>query len=172
MLCIDSSGKYWRVRCRLNVLTHWGLVTPYDGGVLGSGYGLLPGGTMPLPEPMLTDHQSVPLVFIWGPDNKNLSGANELSVVNEWYGPQLVQLGRPFNWKYHDKREKLCLWNQPNERFPVCHRLSGSVYAASETTQTSNSHHQANVVSQWLIWLGDVLPWGHSSNSVYTYIYV
>ena len=34
------------------MLTHCGLMTPY-----GSGNGLLPDGTQPLPEPMLTDHQ-------------------------------------------------------------------------------------------------------------------
>ena len=41
-------------------LTHWGLVTPNDDrdlGQIGSGNGLLPDGTKPLPEPMLTDHQ-------------------------------------------------------------------------------------------------------------------
>ena len=39
-------------------LTQWGLVTPY-GEILdniGSGKGLLPDGTKPLPEPMLTYH--------------------------------------------------------------------------------------------------------------------
>ena len=43
-------------------LIHCGLVTPYDDKDLGqhwlsSGNGLLPGGTKPLPEPMLTYHQ-------------------------------------------------------------------------------------------------------------------
>ena len=40
-----------------------GLVTPYgdrDLVNIGSGYGLLPDGTKPLPEPMLTDHQWSP----------------------------------------------------------------------------------------------------------------
>ena len=31
----------------------------------GSGNGLLPDGTKPLPEPMLTDHQWSPVKFIW-----------------------------------------------------------------------------------------------------------
>ena len=41
-------------------LTHYGLVTPYGNRELGqhcSGNGLLPDGTKPLPEPMLTCHQ-------------------------------------------------------------------------------------------------------------------
>ena len=178
MLCIDSSGKYWRVKCRLNALTHWGLVTPYDGGDLGSGCGLLPDGTKPLPELIISKflwysaedliirNLKIPiskarLKITFLKSHYDLPGANESSVVNEWYGPQLVQLGRRFNSKYHDISEKLCLWHQPNERFHACHRFSGCVYAVSDTTQTGNSHQQANVVSQWLIWLGDVLPWGH-----------
>ena len=41
-------------------LTHFGLVTPYGDRVnIGSGNGLLPDGTKPLPEPMLTDHREV-----------------------------------------------------------------------------------------------------------------
>ena len=44
-------------------ITHWGLVMPFgdiDLGQqlnIGSGNGLLPDGTKPLPEPMLTYHQ-------------------------------------------------------------------------------------------------------------------
>ena len=41
--------------------THCGLVTSY-----GSGIGLLPGGTKPLPEPMLTDYQLSPVTIILG----------------------------------------------------------------------------------------------------------
>ena len=33
---------------------------------IGSGNGLFPDGTKPLPEPMLTDHQWSPVTFIWG----------------------------------------------------------------------------------------------------------
>ena len=33
---------------------------------IGSGNGLLPNGTKPLPEPMLTYHQQDPLTSIWG----------------------------------------------------------------------------------------------------------
>ena len=32
---------------------------------IGSGNGLLPGGTKPLPEPMLTNQQLDPVTFIW-----------------------------------------------------------------------------------------------------------
>ena len=35
----------------------------------GSGNGLLPDGTKPLPEPMLTDHQLSPVTFILGQFN-------------------------------------------------------------------------------------------------------
>ena len=49
-------------------LTHCGLMTSY-GGIdwvnIGSGNGLLPDGTKPLPEPMLTYHPQDPLTFIW-----------------------------------------------------------------------------------------------------------
>ena len=41
----------------IQILTHWGLVMPYIWVNIGSGNGLLPGGTKPLPEPMLTNHQ-------------------------------------------------------------------------------------------------------------------
>ena len=33
---------------------------------IGSGNGLLPDGTKPLPEPVLTYHQSGPVAFTWG----------------------------------------------------------------------------------------------------------
>ena len=39
------------------ILTHWGLVMPQIWVNIGSGNGLLPDGTKPLPEPMLTYHQ-------------------------------------------------------------------------------------------------------------------
>ena len=43
-----------------NILTHWGLVTPYATEIwvnIGPGNGLMPDSTKPLPEPMLTYHQ-------------------------------------------------------------------------------------------------------------------
>ena len=54
------SAKF--VSTRVDKLTHWGLVTPYDVGdeILvntGSGNGLLPNSTKPLPETMLTYQQ-------------------------------------------------------------------------------------------------------------------
>ena len=48
---------------------HCGLVTPYGDIILvnnGSGNGLLPDGTKPLPEPMFTYHEYGPVAFIWG----------------------------------------------------------------------------------------------------------
>ena len=53
----------------LKDLTHWSLGMPYgdrDLGQLGSGNGLLPDGTKPLPEPMLTYYQQGPMTFNWG----------------------------------------------------------------------------------------------------------
>ena len=47
-------------------LTHWGLVMPYGAKIwvnIGSGNGLLPDGTKPLPEPMLTYHQQSRVTF-------------------------------------------------------------------------------------------------------------
>ena len=50
-------------------LTHCVLVMPY-GQIkwvnIGSGNGLVPDGTKPLPEPMLTYHQWGPVTFTWG----------------------------------------------------------------------------------------------------------
>ena len=58
-------------------LTHWGLVMPYcfsEVGLhiasvklvyIGSGNGLLPGSTKPLPDPILTCHYLGTVVFIW-----------------------------------------------------------------------------------------------------------
>ena len=59
---------------------------------IGSGNGLLPDGTKPLPEPMLTDHQWSPVTSILGPSvnkiclkitclkfHSNFPGDNELS---------------------------------------------------------------------------------------------
>ena len=53
------------------LLTHCGLVTPYDdtdvnivSTLAGSGNGLLPDGNKLLPVPMLTDHQWSPVTFI------------------------------------------------------------------------------------------------------------
>ena len=72
----------------------------------GSGNGLLPDGTKPLPEPMLTDHQWSPMTFILGQFhtrclnrqslkirlkfsclkfNLNFRGANELKLLLEYH---------------------------------------------------------------------------------------
>ena len=37
-----------------------------NGEITGSGNGLLPDGTKPLPEPILTNHQQGVTAFIWG----------------------------------------------------------------------------------------------------------
>ena len=56
--------QYWVI----NHLTNWGLVMPYGDMVwvnIGPGNGLLPDGTNPLPEPMLTCHQWCSVAFTW-----------------------------------------------------------------------------------------------------------
>ena len=50
-----------------NELTHWGLVRSYgtwDFVNIGPSNGLVPLGTKPLPEPMLTHHQWQSLIYI------------------------------------------------------------------------------------------------------------
>ena len=46
-------------------LTHCGLVMSKIWVKIGSGNGLLPHGTKPLPEPMLIYHLLGPVIFIW-----------------------------------------------------------------------------------------------------------
>ena len=72
-----------------NELTHCGLVTPYDDKDWvnnGSGNGLLPDGTKPLPEPMLT-YQHGLLTFIYEQFRKSY-------VIHQW---------SKFGWKSHIK---------------------------------------------------------------------
>ena len=49
---------------------------------IGSGNGLLPDGTKPLPEPILTDHQQSPVTFILGQFNKR--HLNHQSLKSVW----------------------------------------------------------------------------------------
>ena len=49
---------------------------------IGSGNGLLPDGTKPLPEPMLTDHQWSPVTFILGQFHKRC--LNHQSLKSVW----------------------------------------------------------------------------------------
>ena len=61
-----SSAKWQPFYWGLNVLTHCGLVMSYgilDSINIGSGNGLLPDGTKPLPEQVLTNHQQGLVVF-------------------------------------------------------------------------------------------------------------
>ena len=69
----------------LNELTYCGLVMPYgdiDLGHIGSGNGLLPDGTKPLPEPMLTVHNLSPVTFISGQFHKRC--LNHQSLKSIW----------------------------------------------------------------------------------------
>ena len=50
---------------------------------IGSGNGLLPDGTKPLPEPMLTDHQWSPVTFIWGQFRKKCLNHQSLKSVRK-----------------------------------------------------------------------------------------
>ena len=69
---ISLKNKFLKLQSHLpgtNELTHCGLVAPYadiDMGQPGSGNGLLPDGTKPLPEPMLTYHKWGPVKITWG----------------------------------------------------------------------------------------------------------
>ena len=57
-----------------HVLTYCGLVTLYgdiDLVNIGSSNGLLPDGTKPLPEPMMTRHQQCPVAVIWWHYNRH-----------------------------------------------------------------------------------------------------
>ena len=68
-------------------LTHWGLVTPYGDEIwvsIGSGYGLLPGGTKPLPESVLINHQWGHVAFTWGQFHRKCSKYLSLIWVWKW----------------------------------------------------------------------------------------
>ena len=102
-----------------------GLVMPYGDRTLvniGSGNGLVPDGTKPLPEPMLTDHQWSPMTFILGQFHKrclnhqwlksvwklhvlkfnsNFPGANELM---HW------PCGNGLSWEWIIGCEKAIVW--------------------------------------------------------------
>ena len=55
---------------------------------IGSGNGLLPDGTKPLPEPMLTDHQWSPVTFILGQFHKRC--LNHQSLKSVWNFNELI----------------------------------------------------------------------------------
>ena len=65
----ETSLTHWPLRYVMVILTHCGQVTTIWWQIwvyIGSGDGLLPDGTKPLPEPMLTYYQLGPLAFMWG----------------------------------------------------------------------------------------------------------
>ena len=78
-------------------LTHCCLVTPYGDRVLvniGSGNGLLPDGTKPLPEPMLTNHHWNLVTFISGRFHKRCLNHQSLKFVwklHNWNFNQISQ---------------------------------------------------------------------------------
>ena len=74
----------WRWNLGTSSLTHYGLVMWYgiiDLFNIGSGNGLLPEDTKPLPEPMLTDHQWAPVTFVWGQLSKRYLSCQSLKLA-------------------------------------------------------------------------------------------
>ena len=51
---------------------------------IGSGNGLLPAGTKPLPEPMLSYHRSGPVIFIWAPFHKRYLRHQSLKLARNY----------------------------------------------------------------------------------------
>ena len=95
----DSWGRGKPGWIRKKVLTHCGLVAPYIWFNIGSGNDLLPDGTKPLPEPMLTCHQSGPVPFFWGQFHKRYLSHQSLNssppsapYMRRWIGSALVQI--------------------------------------------------------------------------------
>ena len=80
-LCASSSPMKTRFGMSVVNLTHSGLVTPY-GDNISSDNGLMPDGTKPLPEPMLTDHQWSPVTFTLGQFHKRC--LNHQSLKSIW----------------------------------------------------------------------------------------
>ena len=64
------------------VLTHCDHMATEIWVNIGSGNGLLPDSTKPLPEPMLTDHQWSPMTFILGQFHKRC--LNQQSLKSVW----------------------------------------------------------------------------------------
>ena len=62
-------------------------MTPYNLVNIGSGHGLLPGGTKPVPEPMLTVHQWSLVAFTWGQFHEKRSRYQSLAIslkITNW----------------------------------------------------------------------------------------
>ena len=76
---------------------------------IGSGNGLLPDGTKPLPEPLLTDHQWSPETFILGQFHKGY--LSHQSLTPNW------KLHLKFHWNLPGANESIWPWQnkaQPN----------------------------------------------------------
>ena len=83
ILVLQSTIRSLQQKLQGHILTHWGLVMPFEIRVnIGLGNGLLPDGTKPLPEPMLTDHQRSPVTFILGQFQKRC--LNHQSLESFW----------------------------------------------------------------------------------------
>ena len=104
---------------------------------IGSGNGLLPDGTKPLPEPMLTYHQWGPVTITWGQFpvtikfHSYLPGDNELIHWMSWLTYQMVRS----MW------DELTFWPmwEPQEHDSFC---EARVFAATtlETTATTRGN--------------------------------
>ena len=66
---------------------------------IGSGSGLLPDGTKPLPEPMLTDHQQSPVTLILGQFHKRCLNHQSLKCVWKLHVQNFIQVSQgPMSW--------------------------------------------------------------------------
>ena len=61
---------------------------------IGSGNGLLPDGTMPLPEPMLTYHHYGPVMFIRGQFHLGYHSHQSLKLVENYVSKILLKSPR------------------------------------------------------------------------------
>ena len=82
---------------------------------IGSGNGLLPDGTKPLPEPMLTDHQWGPETFILGQFHKRCLNHQSLKSVSKLHIWNVIQISQWVKFTKHLHAMWCCwqLWCYP-----------------------------------------------------------
>ena len=71
----------------LNEVDRCGTMLSSTNGIppIGSGNGMVPSGTKPLPEPMLTYHHSSPVAFIWGQFHTRYCSSKSLQAAWKLY---------------------------------------------------------------------------------------
>ena len=100
---------------------------------IGSGNGLLPDSTKPLPEPMLTDHQQSPVTFIFGQFHKRCLNHQSLKCVwklrlkfhSNFPGANELTFGITMLYAIACHVE-LCVLRTPNHTFHILTLLSAS----------------------------------------------